>query len=799
LWVTDGTVQGTRLFQESCPGSCGDITALALVEDDLYWVAQAEVLGTKYELWRYDDAGLRAIATFPLRFPRGADPWIAPLAGGVAFAAADLVHGSQLWWAAGGNLPRMLTAIDTGTGHADPRRVLDLDGRAVFHACTGGSGTRALWSTSGGAADTVQLTADGSFRECGLAFETNALSKVGSLAFFVPGNDQQAPVLWRTDGSVEGTLALETLVAGSRLLELIAEHEGLAYFPQVQDDRFELWRSDGTTAGTFAAATVETPLIRQASGIVSLAGRLYFDGFVDQTNELWTSDGSSAGTVRLTAQGAPGAYLPPELTAVDGKVFFRAYREATGFELWQTDGTPAGTEPVVDLWPGPDGSFPSWLTALEDRLFFFADSSPQERGLWSTDGSADGTELVRAFPRGQALPPQPTTLGSRLLFAADDGVHGHELWSTDGTEAGTELMADIFAQAGSSFPDELTVAGDRVFFVAREPIHGRELWVTDGTTQGTKLVHDLMPGPGDSAPQGLTVVGSRLYFSADDGVHGRELWSLDFTATSTDCLPSDTGLCLQGNRFRVEIDWRDFHNNTGRATTLPLTADTGAFWFFNPQNIETIVKVLDGQAVDEHFWTFYGALSNVEYTMTLTDTAIGLTQRYFNPSNQFASVGDTESFGPNGASLASFRAPDERILEEHRPFELQAHCATRRNSSAKGLGCSAAPTRLCLNNGRFAVEARWTDFAGNSGTGKAVALTGDTGYFWFFREANIEVVLKVLDGRPVNGNFWVYYGALSNVAYTLTVTDTETGAVRTYSNPSGRFASVGDTGAFAVP
>lgn len=60
----------------------------------------------------------------------------------------------------------------------------------------------------------------------------------------------------------------------------------------------------------------------------------------------------------------------------------------------------------------------------------------------------------------------------------------------------------------------------------------------------------------------------------------------------------------------------------------------------------------------------------------------------------------------------------------------------------------------------------------------------------------MEVVLKVLDGNAVNGKFWLFYGALSNVEYTLTVTDTLTGVVRTYANPSGRLASVADTAAF---
>jgi len=54
----------------------------------------------------------------------------------------------------------------------------------------------------------------------------------------------------------------------------------------------------------------------------------------------------------------------------------------------------------------------------------------------------------------------------------------------------------------------------------------------------------------------------------------------------------------------------------------------------------------------------------------------------------------------------------------------------------------------------------------------------------------------VLDGRSINGHFWVFYGALSDVQYTITVTDTITGAVRTYTNPQDAFASRGDTAAF---
>ena len=68
--------------------------------------------------------------------------------------------------------------------------------------------------------------------------------------------------------------------------------------------------------------------------------------------------------------------------------------------------------------------------------------------------------------------------------------------------------------------------------------------------------------------------------------------------------------------------------------------------------------------------------------------------------------------------------------------------------------------------------------------------------FWFFDPANYELIVKILDGRPVNGAFWVFLGGLSDVAYDVEVIDTVGGSVRTYSNPRGTLASRADTSAF---
>src|SRR5262249_12043911 len=125
-----------------------------------------------------------------------------------------------------------------------------------------------------------------------------------------------------------------------------------------------------------------------------------------------------------------------------------------------------------------------------------------------------------------------------------------------------------------------------------------------------------------------------------------------------------------------------------------------------------------------------------------------------------------------------------------------AVASARPAAALDAAGCLPAPDQLCLAGGRFAVRVSWRDFSGRTGEGTALPLTPDTGTFSFFDAGNVELLVKVLDGRPLNGKFWLFYGALSNVEYMLTVTDTATGQVKRYPNPAGRFASVADTSAF---
>ena len=272
---------------------------------------------------------------------------------------------------------------------------------------------------------------------------------------------------------------------------------------------------------------------------------------------------------------------------------------------------------------------------------------------------------------------------------------------------------------------------------------------------------------------------------------------------SVACVSDETALCLVDHRFTLHVVWRDFGGGTGEGKAVPLTNHTGYFWYFDPANVELVLKVLDGRPYNGHWWVFYGSLSNVEYTVVVTDTKTGLTKSYDNPPGGFGNAADIRAFPDGDREKGAFRADGRSFAPGAASSSTAASGLFRGTDTVRALlGKQAGPCTedlrtLCLNGGRFKVEVSWRDFQGDTGDGQAVPLTSDTGYFWFFDSSNVELVIKVLDGRPVNGRWWVFYGALSNVEYAITVTDTITGVSKTYFNPPGELASVGDVGAFA--
>ena len=253
------------------------------------------------------------------------------------------------------------------------------------------------------------------------------------------------------------------------------------------------------------------------------------------------------------------------------------------------------------------------------------------------------------------------------------------------------------------------------------------------------------------------------------------------------CDPADGSLCLLDGRFRVDVRWRDPRTgDAGGGHPVPPIGRSGFFWFFRPDNVELVVKVLDGSSINGFFWTFYGTLTDLELWLSVVDTETLESRAYREPPGEVCGRGDTASIPAlDGEAPAALRgllpSPGSATAALHPPET-----------------CVPDAETLCLLDGRYRVRVEWDDqHNGGSGVGKAIPYADRTGFFWFFRPDNVELVVKVLDGTAINGHVWVFYGALSDVGYTITVEDAVGGhAVQQYVNPPGNLCGRADTEAF---
>jgi hypothetical protein len=114
------------------------------------------------------------------------------------------------------------------------------------------------------------------------------------------------------------------------------------------------------------------------------------------------------------------------------------------------------------------------------------------------------------------------------------------------------------------------------------------------------------------------------------------------------CEPKAGTLCLNGNRFKVEIHWSRPNGTSGEGKAVPLPGreDSGLFWFFEPENVELLVKVLDRCAPPfDSFWVFFAATTNVGFELEVIDTVSGETKVYTSPVGTVAlPVQDTQAF-----------------------------------------------------------------------------------------------------------------------------------------------------------
>ncbi|QGJ69990.1 Hypothetical protein PBC10988_16790 [Planctomycetales bacterium 10988] len=566
LWQTDGYSIGTFIVKDFDGSSDYDeVFFMRNVSGTLFMAVYTDSLGA--ELWKSDGTSAGTVlvkdldpgsddgygyGSYPLFFGNSS------LDGTLYFAANDGTYGYEVWRTDGTSGGTVLVKdIQPGIPSSYPFPFVNASGEIFFFAAQQSVGYQ-LWKTNGYSAGTVPLVKTGYGTHDS---DPDQLFNMNGTLFFLAEDGINGEQLWTSDGTCEGTQLVKVIVPpdeygyayydtilGATFTDL---NGTLFFFVDDPEDGLELWKSDGTSAGTvLVKETGDTGYPGEGDGEISsftnVNGTLYFIAWTDSYGvELWKSDGTTAGTNFLADinPGSDGSY-PYSLVNVNGTLFFAADNDTYGNELWMSDGTSAGTVLVKDSIPGEDGIYPYYLTNVNGTLFF-SGVDPNfgfGYGIWMSDGSSAGTVFVEnPYPGGEGYPEQLTNINGTLFFVADDGSYGYELWRSDGTSAGTYMVADIDPGSGSSDIYGLTEANGSVFFRANDGSTGRELWVSDGTSAGTHLVKDLDPDGGgitsDEEDVEIINVNGIIYFAADnddeESGYGRELWKTDGTSEGT--------------------------------------------------------------------------------------------------------------------------------------------------------------------------------------------------------------------------------------------------------------------------
>jgi ELWxxDGT repeat protein len=300
--------------------------------------------------------------------------------------------------------------------------------------------------------------------------------------------------LWRSDGTVTGTERIVDIVPGDatsyNYLGLLTAVDNLLFFEASHPTYGrEFWRSDGTQSGTWMLRDIAPGNLGSVSMNIEnrfgFNGNFYFSAYDggEYGEELWRSDGSQENTI-MVKDINPGASSSDirGFAEANGQLFFVADDGVHGRELWVSDGTENGTNMVADI--NLSGSSISYYasvynTALNGLVFFPANDGIHGRELWQSDGTTAGTVMVMDINPGlpDSSPGSFTVMENILYFSADDGFHGREIWALSHatlaqddyviTRMGQPVVIIFLDNDNYLNPDQLTIA------IASQPQHGQ--------------------------------------------------------------------------------------------------------------------------------------------------------------------------------------------------------------------------------------------------------------------------------------------------------------------------------------
>jgi photosystem II stability/assembly factor-like uncharacterized protein len=500
-------------------------------------------------------------------------------------------------------------------------------------------------------------------------------------------------------------------------------------------------------------------------------------------------------------QGVNALAIDPDHPATMYAGWDGVFRTEDGGQTWTRSLATQGLNVLaVDpdspqrVWAGAGGLFRSddgartWEPASITQGVFsilFDDRQPDTiyaGSYWDVDvdyPTSYGGSIFVSHDHGESFTKGTYDLGGAVLSIAQDPFQ-------DGVLYVAAAIAGVFRSADAGVTWESASAGlpsyTTVLQIVADPVRPARLYCSTfhgvfRTIDGARTWQPFSTGLTTlwAAELVISPDGKRLYA----GTAGGGVFELDLQTEvpSFPCTPSETRLCLVDDRYAVDLLAASPGESLHTPGAAQLLSDRSGYFGLpfvtgDPEFPEVVVKMLpEGAFGAGGAPVFYSSLTTLPYFLTVTDTMTG-QQRFYasNPGAPFC----------GGADFTSG--------------------ATESSMSPRAEPAAASETALHLLGGRFSVtlEARHPG-SGRVATG-AVMSSGDRSGFFSLPDFTgdpqfPEVVVKMIDARAIAGKFWFFYASLTSLDYTLTVTDSVTGAVRIYESAT-QFCGGADVRAF---
>ena len=520
--------------------------------------------------------------------------------------------------------------------------------------------------------------------------------------------------LWVTDGTTAGTIKLLTkttpYISYSVVIpiQLFGDAWGTnpynfnfvgnkliftAYDPDAANVTYNnqiAWVTDGTVAGTQPLLTANgEKIFGGALGGTKLNGKYFFGGRSQVTlsngGYLYETDGTQTGTIKINPTAVNWYVGSIFSKPLNGKFLFWATNnlgptfDQQNYEIWQSDGTAAGTTLFMETAAGFDSKKPYYGNVLDfvndgEKLYFNLKQDPannQSTEIWVTDGTLSNTKKIR--DASNYLVDEVHIANGHLFFEEFlQSPSQFRMVYSDGTNSGTYVVSNVNTNHSS-----MVVYNNSLYFkeangtanwFGNTVADNIEMWRSDGTVANTGFFLDIFPGTisssgytisNSSKPTNFFTLGDSLYFVAQNPNNQFKLYKFfgDYTFTGTinsnwnnpnnwlaGALPGIQDNATIPSGFNINVDANAFANNLNVSSPLNLT--TGNLNFrgnlnlnapvtLNANNVNLKGKnaaILNGNAIN--YLTTNGAgtvnVENLNPTRGQVNLPIG-TATNFNP------------------------------------------------------------------------------------------------------------------------------------------------------------------------